>query len=656
MLILTVASYLICLVSLLGLSAAEAEYQFFYSRPELYPPVLQVDILKEGATPGYVFVAPHHIERSGAAIYDNHGNLVWTSLSSMGGGNMHSFRVCQYKGADHLCFFRGDQWSTFYAGEVLIYSNELVPVATIKAQNGRPAIDMHENSLVDDGRAMIVNIYQSERYDLSDYGISDGEGWVRNGLFQKIDVATGELLFEWSALDHIPPSESYVALGSTEGVTAGEGFDAGGAWDYLHLNAVDQNADGDYLLSCRHTQALYKVSGQDGRILWRLGGKRSDFELGDGVAFGYQHDARWRFSNASTDIITLFDNASDSFHDTALRSAGKIIRLDHDSTPPRATLLAAFEGPDGMPHAVTQGSVQVLGEHAADANVTQSNVFIGWGQQPYVTEHLPSGEIVFQARLPAAGANVYRAYRFNFTAHPLDSPALYTYALDTDAAATMFYMSWNGATELAQWRVYGRQNCTADWTDLGTVDKEGFESVFEAPGYWAYGMVEALDQAARPLGRSATNGIRTFVPSPALAQSCGRIGCRMTRLRGAATAPSPGEGQGQDQDQLRGGCPFTRDDKTLKAGLSVETSDVDPRLGTFARGGLLLFAGLLVCLVLTVVACYYYDGHVPRLLTSTSTSTSTSHALVPQSDPELEPMVEWPENQASRSHTRLHVV
>lgn len=624
----TVAWTLIWLVSLLGLSTAD-EYHFFHSRPELFPPVLQVDVLKEGTTPGYIFVAPHHIPRSGAAIYDNHGNLIWTSLSSMGGGNMHTFRMCRYNGADHLCFFRGESWATFYVGDVHVYSNELLPVATIKAQNGRPGIDMHEANLVDDGRSMLVDIYQVERYDLSEFGLTAGEGWIRDGLFQKIDVATGRLLFEWSALDHIPPAESYVAIGQSAGAAGGTGFDAGGAWDYIHLNAVDQTPEGDYLLSCRHTQAIYKISGKDGRVLWKLGGKSSDFELGPGVLFGYQHHVRWRFSNATTEIITLFDNAFDGIHTTSPRSSGKMIKLEHDSTPPRASLLAHFEGPEGMDSAATQGSVQVLGEHA---DPTKANVLMGWGQQPYITEHLPSGEIVFQAKVNATGANLYRAYKFNFTSNPFDNPALYTYSLSAHAAVTMFYMSWNGATEVAQWRIYGRQTCGAAWTDLGIVKKTGFETSHKAPGHWTFGMVEALDKNGQALRRSAANGIRTFVPSPLLAKNCDLTGCKGTTVKGVATAQLPG--------QPRGGCPFTPTPNKASAKGALEKLGLEGGLGL---GSVLLFAALLVCVLLTVAASYLY------FCTGFFGSASPSHTLIPQSDPEFEPgMIERPGNQVGR--------
>ena len=111
-----------------------------------------------------------------------------------------------------------------------------------------------------------------------------------NGIFQELDVETGELLFEWRSLDHnlTSPMTSYIGPGSTD--TSGDGQSPATPWDYFHINTVDKNRDGDYLVSARHTLAVYKLSGKDGRILWTLQGADSTFRL-DGFNFSSQHDA-----------------------------------------------------------------------------------------------------------------------------------------------------------------------------------------------------------------------------------------------------------------------------------------------------------------------------------------------------------------------------
>ena len=53
-------------------------------------------------------------------------------------------------------------------------------------------------------------------------------------------------------------------------------------YDYLHLNSVEVDTDGNLLISARNTWTVYKVDRSTGAVLWRLGGKRSDFTIGPG--------------------------------------------------------------------------------------------------------------------------------------------------------------------------------------------------------------------------------------------------------------------------------------------------------------------------------------------------------------------------------------
>lgn len=70
---------------------------------------------------------------------------------------------------------------------------------------------------------------------------------------------------------------------------------------HRHLNSVDRNSDGDYLVSARYTDTIYKISSRDGKVLWSLGGPESSFKL-DGFTFARQHDARFIEENATTTV------------------------------------------------------------------------------------------------------------------------------------------------------------------------------------------------------------------------------------------------------------------------------------------------------------------------------------------------------------------
>ena len=80
-----------------------------------------------------------------------------------------------------------------------------------------------------------------------------------------------------------------------------------------HINAVEETADGDYLISLRHTDAVYRLDGTNGAIEWKLGGSERPESLeiaGDPYAdslFGGQHDVR----ELADGTITLHDNGTD---------------------------------------------------------------------------------------------------------------------------------------------------------------------------------------------------------------------------------------------------------------------------------------------------------------------------------------------------------
>jgi hypothetical protein len=77
--------------------------------------------------------------------------------------------------------------------------------------------------------------------------------------------------------------------------------------DWTHMNALEIDWDGNFLVSSRNFNEITKVKRSDGAIMWRLGGKKNQFEfVNDPQKFLAQHDIR-RLANGH---ITLFDNGS----------------------------------------------------------------------------------------------------------------------------------------------------------------------------------------------------------------------------------------------------------------------------------------------------------------------------------------------------------
>ena len=134
-------------------------------------------------------------------------------------------------GSPHLTVNNINLANGYGHGHGLIMDQSYRTYKTVEASNGRTSSDLHEFNVLPDGKSAILTIYDQVQYDLSSYGVQGGMGWVTQGIFQDIDIATGAVLFEWNALDYVPPSYSYSQLNSTD--VSGNGLTYQTAWDYL---------------------------------------------------------------------------------------------------------------------------------------------------------------------------------------------------------------------------------------------------------------------------------------------------------------------------------------------------------------------------------------------------------------------------------------
>jgi hypothetical protein len=245
-------------------------------------------------------------------------------------------------------------------------------------------------------------------------------------------------------------------------------------YDFFHVNSIDIDTDGNLLVSARNTHAVYKINRRTGAIIWRLGGKRSDFSLGRNVRFAWQHDARRREDGT----ISLFDNGAAP----RVHRQSRVIFIRLDVQRMRAELARYVVHHPGR-LAINQGNAQLL---------PHQHVLVGWGYEPYVTEYDARGRVVLDLRF-GRGADSYRAFRFGWTGRPATRPAV-------AVQRRRLYVSWNGATEVARWQVLAGSE-RERLRPFRTVRKQGFETSAPAPAFpWV--AVRALDRAGRTLATS----------------------------------------------------------------------------------------------------------------------------------------------------------
>ena len=441
----------------------------FRSRPDLSPPVVEVTKQTPDTAPGYILVAPEEggAGQGGSLTVDNRGQVVWFRPLQGSQGRVMNLKMQSYRGKPVLT------WIETVPGEYVIFDSSYREIARLTAGNGYNG-DHHE-FLISPQDTALITIYDAVPRDLSSVGGSkDGLAW--QGILQELDIETGEVLFEWHSSDHVDLDETY-ATPLQDGRTG---------IDYFHLNSIDVDHDNNLLVSARETSAVYKIDRKSGEIIWRLGGKKSDFQMGEGAQFAFQHDAR-RLPDGN---ISIFDNGTtvfkNGFPEAVEESRGIVLELDEQKM--RASLVGEYTHPDKQ-YADAAGNVQVL---------PNGGVFVGWGRALAISEFSHEGELLFDASLLRKNKS-YRAFRFLWSGQPLDRPACV--AKRASEEELRVYVSWNGATEVESWEVLTGPRVER-LKSLGSVPRDGFETAMVVRTLDPYVAVRAIHRSGRVLGTS----------------------------------------------------------------------------------------------------------------------------------------------------------
>nr|POE73031.1 hypothetical protein CFP56_30970 [Quercus suber] len=459
----------------------------------------QTSIVKweESCDHGIVFLDLNgpSVNHPGPLILDSKGQMIWTTDEY---GVTINSKVQRYKGENYLTFWAGHKEGSSGRGNYYMLDSSYRQVFTVAAAGDGLHGDLHEFKITSDDTALLT-VYNVTNADLTAMGMWRGEnGWITDSLFQEIDIATGELLFEWRASDHFDAAESYMT-NPFGGYTQSKPF------DFFHLNSIEKDARGNYLISSRHLHIIAYIEGGTGKLLWVLGGHAQDFvDLSGGAAssFSWQHDARWLSEDEG--IISLFDNGVAWPHVDAPYSQGLVLQLDAANRT--VSLLHSYASLQHV-RSSSQGSTQRIsvGDSPDDAHM-----FIGWGSSAAFSEFALDGRLLCETHFGASAlyfwerVKSYRAFklpRHEWTATPA--------AWGPAAALTgsTLHASWNGATEIAFWSLQGSTSTEPDapFEEFDVRDHHAFESSFPLtpsdPPYLRF-RVAALDAHRNILGIS----------------------------------------------------------------------------------------------------------------------------------------------------------
>jgi len=432
------------------------------SRPDLRPPGVTVTTARSDRAAGLIFIAPYpQPAQGGPLIFDDRGEPVW--FLPLHADQAANLQVQSYRGRPVLTWWQGKINKLGQGtGKAIIADTSYRHLASVRGALGQ-SVDLHEFRLTGAGTALIT-AFSTVPADLSHVG-GPVAGQVSESVVQEIDVASGRLLLDWHSLDHVALTESYSPVGEP--------------YDYIHANSVDVDRDGNLIVCARNTHAVYKIDRRSGQVIWRLGGKRSDFAMGPGTTFAWQHDAR-RQADGS---LTLFDDAASPAAER--QSRGLVLVLDERRRS--ASLRRSYVHPQPL-LAASQGNVQVLPD---------GHALVGWGAQPYISEFDGAGDLVFDAHMHAPGQS-YRALRQPWAAAPGEPP---TVVLVRTSGPTVAYVSWNGATAVASWVLLSGLSDTR-LRPVAARARAGFETAIPVAQTSRYVAVRALDAHGRALAQS----------------------------------------------------------------------------------------------------------------------------------------------------------
>lgn len=448
--------------------------QRFVSAPELHPTIVRYIATPEAA-PGLMFLGPDRSRPvdAGGMIVDG-GELVWFHPVPYRHW-VTNLQVRSWRGRPVLTWWRGRLDAGYGIGEAIIADTSYRELHRVRAANGR-TMDLHEFRLTPEGTALFTCTPRTVTVDLRHLG-GPRRAHALESIIQEVDVVSGRLLMEWRSLDHVALEESYRREFAP--------------FDYLHVNSIEVLPGGDLLICARNTWAAYKLDRRTGAVVWRLGGKRSDFAMGRGSQFAWAHDARWLGAGR----MSIFDDGFDGR--TKSHAFSRALVLDVDLTARRVRLAHSYASPSRLLTS-SMGNAQLLPD---------GHLFVGFGNDPYSTEFAPDGRVVANLEMPE-GQHSYRAYRLAWQALGEGRPAAAVRARRD--GRLRLYASWNGATEVARWRVLassaGRRGAgrrAADLRRIAEAPRTGFETPIELGRGSGTLVAVALDRAGRELARSA---------------------------------------------------------------------------------------------------------------------------------------------------------
>jgi hypothetical protein len=287
-----------------------------------------------------------------------------------------------------------------------VYDSTYTQIDFISAGHGY-FTDNHELRVLPNGNIAIiaaddVNVDMSQK-------VTGGSSnaLIQGKHFQEIDAAHN-VVWEWRCWDYFDVLDATNANFSASTI------------DNIHMNAIDLDYDGNWLISSKTMDEITKIDRVSGEIIWRFGGKNNMFEYTNETIFiSYQHYIR--AVPGRPGYYTLFDNGTN--RDVKF-SRAVMYHLDTNSMKATKTWEYRHK-PDW--YAVQKGACQPL---------ENGHYWIDWTDNGWIrtTEVDTAGNLLLEMHIDNYTA--YRTHRFKWNGRA-SKPHLYTESYE-DAVRLIF--------------------------------------------------------------------------------------------------------------------------------------------------------------------------------------------------------------------------
>ncbi|MGO9889542.1 MAG: arylsulfotransferase family protein [Solirubrobacteraceae bacterium] len=465
----------------------------FVSAPNLHPPILGTTQKTQFSklAPGYFMTANFKNQaykqpmtgQSGPLILDHNLQPVWFDPIGVN-AFAANLKAQSYNGKPVLSWWQGTVSSSGVTttGEDVVVDQHYRHVATLKGADGW-VISQHE--MVISGANAWVTAYKNVPMNLTPYGGS-ANGVVLDSAVQEYNLATGQLLYTWDALN--PGGTPNVPLSQSE-----QRAFPGIPWDAYHINSIQLTGNETFLVSLRNTWSAYLVNRLTNGIEWTLSGdpKLSTFALPKNAQFQWQHDVELHNGN----VVSVFDDACCGFQ----MITAKGVKFAKPSGPTRGLVLKLN---------LTNHTGSFVAQYTHANNFTAyflgntqllpgGNVSLGWGTAPFFSEVSSKGKVLLDAFWPVPDLS-YRTYVQNWVGIPYFPPSG---AVRNNGGKATVYASWDGDTQVVGWRVLAGSSAQS-LKSVATKAKSGFETTIPLSGTYKAYEVQALGPKAKVLGTS----------------------------------------------------------------------------------------------------------------------------------------------------------